>query len=165
MCYNTQNQPGNKDKPSAWHKGEHAAPRAMTSTWSRNGRKTICIFLKVCIAPSGYSKIRCMPARAPVEGTGSAPKQLRLMQTSSVWSRVIETLCLASNGVLYAQNGERANFTSFPGAPHATITRYEARDRALGTPTAKGLCMLGKTYSCCWSPTMHRTPTTRTRRA
>jgi hypothetical protein len=60
--------------------------------------------------------------RALVEGTGSAPKQLRPMQTSSVWSRVIGTLCLASNGVLYAQNGERANFTSFPGAPHGRIT-------------------------------------------
>jgi hypothetical protein len=46
------------------------------------------------------------------------------MQTSSVWSRVIGTLCLPSNGILYAQNGERANFTSFPGAPHATITLY-----------------------------------------
>jgi hypothetical protein len=46
------------------------------------------------------------------------------MQTSTVWSRVIGTLCLPSNGVLYAQNGARANFTSFPGAPHATITLY-----------------------------------------
>jgi hypothetical protein len=45
------------------------------------------------------------------------------MQTSSVWSRVIGALCLPSNGVLYAQNGERANFTSFP-PPHATITLY-----------------------------------------
>jgi hypothetical protein len=37
---------------------------------------------------------------------------------------VIGTLCLPSNGVLYAQNGERANFTSFQGAPHASITLY-----------------------------------------
>jgi hypothetical protein len=64
--------------------------------------------------------------RALVEGTGSAPKQLRPMQTSSVWSRVIGTLCLASNGVLYAQNGERAYFTIFSGAPYATITLYTA---------------------------------------
>jgi hypothetical protein len=93
--------------------------------------------------------------RALVEGTGSAPKQLRPMQTSSVWSRVVGTLCLASNGVLYAQKGERANFTSFPGALQATITLYAKRRVGCLEP-----CMHGTHGSWCLSSAVVQSPTT-----
>jgi hypothetical protein len=43
---------------------------------------------------------------------------------ANIIGMVKSELCLPSNGVSCAQNGERANFTSFLGAPHATIMLY-----------------------------------------
>jgi hypothetical protein len=59
-CYNTQNQPGNKAKTSARHKGEHAAP---SSPDSESKKPTTTLFRTTVVRGPGQAVPEANPTR------------------------------------------------------------------------------------------------------